>query len=62
MFDDINKAGKAAVEKLNAIPTPQITLIMNNVEMLTTAAKQIVSKLRDGETLEISIRLKKESL
>ena len=61
MFDDINKAGKMLQERIGAVPPKQIGLILNNVEMLTTAANQILSKLRDGETLEISIRIRKES-
>ena len=61
MFDDINKAGRMLQERIAAVPPKQVSLILNNVEMLTTAANQILSKVRDGETLEISIRLRKDS-
>lgn len=61
MFEDINKAGKMLQERIAAIPPKQVGVILNNVEMLTTAGKEIISKLRDGETLEISIRIRKET-
>lgn len=46
MFDDINKAGKLAVEKLNAIPTERITRISANLDTTLSNLASITGGLR----------------
>lgn len=48
MFNEVEKAGKMAQDRLAAIPPEQVKRIADNVEGITLGVKQIIEIIRDS--------------